>query len=189
MTEKQKEKNRIRSKNYRLNNREKAYAKVKECYAKNKESYLLKAKKYKEINKDKIKIDNKKYGIKNREKINKRLSNKYHTDIQAKLKVNLRNRLNLLMKNKKKTLSLIKNIGCSVEELKIHLEKQFKPGMTWENKGRMGWHIDHIIPLCSFDLTDEKQFLKAVHYTNLQPLWAKDNLEKGRKLPAPKLKF
>lgn len=64
-------------------------------------------------------------------------------------------------------------------ELKQHLEKLFQPGMTWENWSRDGWHIDHIVPLSSFDLTDREQFLKACHFSNLQPLWAKENLSKA----------
>ncbi len=63
-----------------------------------------------------------------------------------------------------------------------HLEKQFKEGMTWENHGLYGWHIDHIIPCASFDLTDLEQQKKCFHYTNLQPLWAKENLIKGVKI-------
>lgn len=51
--------------------------------------------------------------------------------------------------------------------------------MTWENHGKYGWHIDHIKPLVSFDLTERKQFLEAVHFSNLQPLWSGDNLRKG----------
>ena len=51
--------------------------------------------------------------------------------------------------------------------------------MTWENYGRMGWHMDHIIPLANFDLTDRQQFLEACHYTNLQPLWWQENLMKS----------
>lgn len=74
--------------------------------------------------------------------------------------------------------SAVRDLGCTVEELMVHLEKQFQPGMTWENRGE--WHIDHIKPLASFDLTDEVQFKEACNYTNLQPLWAKDNLSKGK---------
>lgn len=61
-----------------------------------------------------------------------------------------------------------------------HLEAQFAPGMTWENRGE--WHVDHIRPLASFDLTDPEQLRTASHYTNLQPLWASDNLAKGARL-------
>lgn len=76
----------------------------------------------------------------------------------------------------------IKLIGCSIDELKKYLEKQFKPGMTWKNYGIYGWHIDHIIPCCIFNLVEEEQQRICFHYTNLQPLWAKDNLTKGAKV-------
>ncbi len=69
--------------------------------------------------------------------------------------------------------------GCSVGFLKEYLEKQFSPGMSWNNWSRDGWHIDHIRPLKSFDLTDREQVKQACHYTNLRPAWAKDNLSKG----------
>jgi hypothetical protein len=75
-----------------------------------------------------------------------------------------------------KTESLI---GCSFNELKSYLEKQFTEGMNWENYGLHGWHVDHIRPCCSFDLTDPEQQRECFHYTNLQPLWAEDNLSKG----------
>jgi hypothetical protein len=69
---------------------------------------------------------------------------------------------------------------CNVKKsLKLYLESKFQPGMSWDNWGRTGWHIDHIKPLALFNLSDRKQFLEACHYTNLQPLWAKDNLSKG----------
>ena len=55
--------------------------------------------------------------------------------------------------------------------------------MTWENHGRYGWHIDHIMPCSSFDLTDPEQQKKCFHYTNLQPLWAHENMSKGAKIP------
>ena len=67
-------------------------------------------------------------------------------------------------------------------DLKLHLENQFVDGMNWNNYGKNGWHIDHIKPCASFDLTDPKQQKICFHYTNLQPLWAIDNLIKHSKL-------
>lgn len=75
-----------------------------------------------------------------------------------------------------KTTSMI---GCSVKELAQHLESQFLPGMTWENHTQDGWHIDHIRPCASFDLTDPEQQKQCFHYSNLQPLWAADNISKS----------
>ena len=80
----------------------------------------------------------------------------------------------------KKSGSAVKDLGCSIKDLKIHLEEQFQEGMNWNNHG--SWHIDHRKPLASFDLTKREQLLAAVHFTNLQPLWAKDNLSKGSKV-------
>lgn len=70
-------------------------------------------------------------------------------------------------------------IGCSYFDLRSHLEAQFLPGMTWKNHGRHGWHIDHIRPCASFDLTDPEQQKQCFHYSNLQPLWAADNIRKS----------
>jgi len=81
----------------------------------------------------------------------------------------------------KKTLELL---SCSVLELKTHLEAKFQPSMTWDNYGFYGWHIDHIKPLSAFDLSNPEQLKKACHHSNLQPLWAKDNLSKGSKYAA-----
>lgn len=69
--------------------------------------------------------------------------------------------------------------GCELNVLKEFLESKFKQGMSWENHGE--WHIDHIKPCCKFDLEDEEEQKKCFHYTNLQPLWAKENLSKGGK--------
>jgi hypothetical protein len=77
-----------------------------------------------------------------------------------------------------KTLELV---GCTVPELRQHLEAQFTEGMTWDSYGRHGWHVDHIRPCASFDLTDPEQQRQCFHYTNLQPLWAVDNIRKGAK--------
>lgn len=75
-----------------------------------------------------------------------------------------------------KTMALI---GCTITELKAHLESQFLPGMSWSNWTTDGWHIDHIRPCASFDLTDPEQQKTCFHYSNLQPLWALDNLRKA----------
>ena len=80
------------------------------------------------------------------------------------------------IKKSKKTQELI---GCTIEQLWIHLESKFQKGMTKENYGL--WHVDHVRPCASFDLTDPKQQAICFHYTNLQPLWAIDNLKKGAK--------
>ncbi len=78
-----------------------------------------------------------------------------------------------------KSGSAVRDLGCTILELKAYLEARFLPGMTWKNHGLKGWHIDHIRPLTSFDLADRAQLLQAVHYTNLQPLWWQDNLRKA----------
>ena len=119
---------------------------------------------------------------KNRKKRKLRRHNeRYKTDIHYRLKVNLRNRLRHAVKNNQKIGSAVKDLGCTVDKLKSYLESQFTPGMAWSNYGRKGWHIDHIKPLSKFDLTNLEQFKQACHYSNLQPLWAEDNMSKGDK--------
>jgi hypothetical protein len=81
----------------------------------------------------------------------------------------------------KKTVGTIKLTGCDIDWLSAWLEIQFLPGMTWENYGIHGWHIDHIRPCASFDLTDSKQQKLCFHWTNLQPLWASENCSKSSK--------
>lgn len=147
---------------------------------------------YRENNKDKINFQKRMWAknnpekilksrIKNKSKRNKWLKFRLRNDINFKLSVYLRNRLNSALRGNIKNGSSVKDIGCSLEEFKIYLESKFKPGMTWKNWSRSGWHIDHIRPLSSFDLTNREHFLEACHYTNLQPLWAVDNLKKGAK--------
>lgn len=104
------------------------------------------------------------------------------SDIDFKLRGVLRARVRAAITRSsgaksRRTMSLV---GCSVPHLRQHLEAQFTEGMTWDNYGE--WHIDHIKPCASFDLADEAQQLECFNYTNLQPLWAKDNLFKGAKI-------
>lgn len=99
-----------------------------------------------------------------------------------KIKSYIRNRIRnfLKLKNISKRNKTFDIVGCTPEELKLHLEKQFNNKMNWSNYGKFGWHIDHIIPL---DLgCNEEEILKLCHYTNLQPLWWSDNLSKGYKV-------
>lgn len=105
----------------------------------------------------------------------------YSTPKQAAVARNLRNRLNNAIKGKNKSASTIELLGCTVPELMKYLESRFSPGMSWENHGIHGWHIDHIKPCASFDLADPEQQRECFHYSNLQPLWAADNLIKGSK--------
>ncbi len=107
--------------------------------------------------------------------------NRKLVDVEFKLLKTLRSRLGnaINRQNSHKNNTTIKLLGCSVSFLKGYLEAKFKEGMTWENHGE--WHIDHIKPCSSFNLLDEEEQQKCFHYTNLQPLWAADNLSKGCK--------
>jgi hypothetical protein len=98
-----------------------------------------------------------------------------------RLRTALRTRLYLAIKGGYRNGSAVRDLGCSIEQFKQHIEAQFMPGMSWGNWGREQgcWHIDHRRPLASFDLTDRQQFVAASHYSNLQPLWALENLSKG----------
>lgn len=102
--------------------------------------------------------------------------------MRSRIKCVLRTQLNRKKQKYKQVAHTEELLGCTIEELKIYLESKFQEGMTWENHTHDGWHIDHIIPISKFDLTDEVQMKKACHYTNLQPLWAGDNLKKHAKI-------
>lgn len=108
---------------------------------------------------------------------------KRKVDTQFVMKERLRDRITKAMRQQgiKKTAKTEWLIGCSVKYLMSYLESQFTPGMTWENRGRFGWHIDHIRPCASFDLSDPEQQRQCFNYTNLQPLWRDDNYRKGSK--------
>jgi hypothetical protein len=111
--------------------------------------------------------------------------NKYRQDPTQQLLNSLRSRLSSLTKGGAKSGSTIELTGCTIEDLRRHLEAQFADGMSWDNYGRTGWHIDHIRPCASFDLSDPNQQRQCFHYTNLQPLWAADNIRKGARWQKP----
>ena len=146
-------------KGYGLTEQRKAY--MEDYYINNKDIIINKSKNYYENNKDKI---------------FNRLNLKYNTDINYKLSTLLRRRMSKLITRGQKAGSAIRDLGCSIDHLRLHLELFWDEGMTWDNYGL--WVIDHIIPLSSFDLTDRNQMLDAVRFKNLQPLWYEDNQSK-----------
>lgn len=82
---------------------------------------------------------------------------------------------------KQKSSSTLKLLACSPDDFRIYLEGKFLHGMTWENYGRGGWHMDHIVPCASFDLLDPWEQEACFHYTNLQPLWEHNNIKKSNR--------
>lgn len=145
---------------------------------KNRKKSSAREKEWRRNNKDKVRDYNLKY-------VNKKRNN----DLLFRIKLNVRTRMcGAVSKcNSKKAGRTLRLVGCSAEQLREWLESKFLPGMTWENRGRHGWHIDHIVPLAKFDLSDPEQQAAAFHYTNLQPLWAKDNHRKSNKVPGQHL--
>ena len=107
---------------------------------------------------------------------------RYHNDSYFKLKCILRTRVGKVLREQKikKNFKTMDLLGESPAFVKDYLASKFTEGMSWENHG--AWHIDHRRPCCSFDLTNPEEQKKCFHYTNLQPLWAKDNLEKGGRI-------
>ena len=138
---------------------------------------------------DKLRTDCKKCLTNWRKKNVKKISQNYCIyekkrkliDPVFKLVKTLRSRLNSVLnrRNIEKGFSTMELTGCELQFLKGYLEGKFTEGMSWENHGE--WHLDHIKPCCSFDLKDDEEQKKCFHYTNLQPLWAQDNLSKGGK--------
>jgi len=134
-------------------------------------------------NKEQVAAKKKKYRAKPETRTIENLYAKkyYHTvwkkNPNARLALNMRNRVCKLLKGINKSNSTMKLLGCTIEELWQHLEKKFQPGMTKENYGE--WHVDHIIACAKFDLSKSGEQDKCFHYINLQPLWALDNIKKG----------
>lgn len=151
---------------------------VKAWQLKNKEQMAATKKQYAKLHASKIRETFDKWAKANPLTI-KQYNKKYRQKLNTKLNKNLRTRIYKLVKGFVKAGSAIKDLGCSVTELRIHLESKFQPGMTWDNYGQ--WHIDHIFPLSKADLSNRDDFLKVNHYSNLQPLWAADNIRKGAK--------
>lgn len=165
-------------KQYYINNKDKILEKAKEYYIENQKIIIDRVKIWGDNNKNKVEQYKKNYVERNRDFINTKMVQRKKDDPILKLKMLYRSKTNkILGSNRESTFDLI---GCSPSELKSYLEKQFKDGMCWENHGLFGWHIDHIIPLSSAKNDDELKNL--CHYSNLQPLWAIENIIKRDKI-------
>lgn len=191
--EKNKSKEKISMRSYYNKNAESLKEYAKKYYEENKELILEKTKKYKrdfyhrnkqkdalyrERNREKIRLRKQRYYQKNKKKIQEKRNQYLDKNIGAKLAARIRTRLYLAIKDK--SLSLPEYLGCTTQVLMAHLQSQFQSGMSWDNYGE--WHIDHIAPLSSFNLEEPEELARACHYSNLQPLWAGDNLRKGGRL-------
>lgn len=149
-------------------------------YIKNKEKIDAKHNDYRRNNPEGSRKYTKNWRINNLERRNKYKKEYYHlkkNDPLFFLKTRIRNRTRNAFKSKglRKSKMSLSYLGCTIEELKLHIEKLFQSGMNWNNHGK--WHLDHIIPIAIADT--EEDVYKLNHYTNLQPLWAEDNIKKG----------
>lgn len=186
-----KECNNKRSSDYQKNNPEKVLEQQKKWRNKNPEWVYNRHKRYRAKNPEKVKDFKKNWLDKNPEK-RKEYSENYKPRKRDQRKerndsdsvFNLVNRMRcrlwkyLTIHNITKKNKTFEIVGCDPQFLKEHLENQFIDSMGWDNRGE--WHIDHIIPLSSAKTEDE--LYKLCHYTNLQPLWAEDNLKKSNKI-------
>jgi len=181
------EKNRERLKDYSAHwheaNKHRVQEQTRKYREENKEAVLEGKRQHYYKNRERISLQQKEYAKNTRPKI-REYRRAYHAikkgDPLYFLPERIRHRIRTVLKYKStKTSDLV---GCTYLELKLHLESLFLPGMTWENYGYRGWHIDHIMPLKSFDLSDPNQLAKACHYTNLQPLWGVENMKKGSRV-------
>jgi hypothetical protein len=169
-------------KNYKKKNKEKLNEYQKKWNQSNTEKIKKSQKIWRENNSEKVKEYYKKWYEQNKEKNKEKSKLRKENNIVYLISCRVRKRMseyikknNILKKNK--TFEIV---GITPLELSNYLESKFLEGMSWDNYGIYGWHIDHIIPLSSAKTEDE--IYKLCHYTNLQPLWAEDNLKKSNKI-------
>lgn len=145
----------------------------KKVYEEKKQSISKQRSENYQVNREKILARNKAYHQKTQYVKNRRIK-----DPCFRIAQNLRSRISKYLSNTLSDVSAIRNLGCSIQELKTHLELQFKTDMSWENYGQ--WQIDHIVPLAS--VNSEEDLIALCHYSNLQPLWSWQNQSKGKKV-------
>lgn len=157
----------IRSKLYYSENKDSICAYAKKYYQENKEQIAERNAAWHKANRDRVRV-------KQREYVVNRLKNDPVFHFVSAARRRMSNALSGVGAKSAKTVELL---GCTGAEAVAHIESKFKEGMSWSN--RREWHIDHIRPLVSFDLSDPAQQKIAFHFSNLQPLWAKENRSKG----------
>jgi hypothetical protein len=170
-----------KGKEWRLNNQNNVKEYNKKYFNKNREKLKILWKEYRKKNKSSMLVKKKEYIDRNRDILNLKTKERLTNDPVFKLIKYSRNRIRQYLKTKdiNKSNTTLNIIGCPPEFLKEHIEKQFTEGMSWDLMGKH-IHIDHIIPLSS--AKTEEEIYKLCHYTNLQPLWAEDNLKKSNKI-------
>jgi hypothetical protein len=101
----------------------------------------------------------------------------------------LRRRMRKVIIDGVKSGKSLELVGCSTAHLRAHIERQFKPGMTWQNLGigKGKWNVDHIMPCAAFDLTNPAHQKQCFHWTNLRPLWSSENIRKSNTITHPQL--
>ncbi len=166
---------------YYLKNRERIIAEVKRWSQENPEKSNANKAKWLKNNPEKRRQATKKYREANRDYPAKWIRNRRANDVNFKILCNLRRRLYDAQLRKSWSRSAVKLLGCSIIDFRIYLESKFEVGMSWENYGRHGWHIDHIVPCALFDLTKEEHRKRCFHFSNLQPMFAKENQKKSAK--------
>jgi len=148
----------------------------------NKFKMYLNCKKWQEENREKSRKLSNDWKKKNKKRMsdyqNNYIKNKVKINLKYKILIALRKRISIALRHHFKYGYTIDLLGCSINQLKQYLEKKFTKGMNWNNYGRTGWHIDHIRPCASFDLSKESEQRKCFNYTNLQPLWYYENCSK-----------
>jgi hypothetical protein len=189
-------------KKYKEANLDAIKARSAEHYESNKDKVSERGKRRYQENREAIKDRHREYGkvyyrknkkiIKEKAKKNRPRFRKYrsdydksrkNTDPNYKIRRLLSSRLVNAIKSQKvyKTHNTLELLGCSISEVRRHIESKFQAGMNWSNHGKHGWHIDHIVPCAAFDLTNENEQRRCFHWSNLQPMWASENQSKKDK--------
>lgn len=185
-------------------NKERIKANNREHYLKNRDKYKARNERYRNEKAAEIKAYHAEYYVQNKDAVNARNAAYYRKNKVARCRKNYARKLEryasdplyrarvllgvatgrLVRHGWKKTGKTSKMIGCSWEQLRAHIEAQFEPGMTWDNYGYKTWHIDHIYPISAIDPQNEAECRRVLHYTNLRPMWAVDNMRKNNRIAA-----